>query len=98
MVDMVHGFIMGNYLSKQATSTLVVLIAKADRPSGFSNLRPISLGTFASKIISEILASRLVLPRIIDEHQSGFVQGWSIHEPITLAQELDHDIDGKAEG
>lgn len=84
---MVHGFFMGDYLTRQASSTLVILIPKVERPTGFADMRSISLGTFASKVISKIIANILasLLPRIIDDHQSGFVKGRSIHESITLA-------------
>lgn len=67
--------------------------------SNIFELRPISLWTFANKIISKILANclALILPWIINEHQSGLVKGRSIQESITLAQELVQDIDRKKE-
>lgn len=97
---MVQGFFMGDYLMRQASSTLVVLIPKVPRPTGFADMRPISLGTFASKVISKIIANRLaiLLPIVIDDHQSCFVKGRSIHESIALVQEMIQDIDKKSEG
>lgn len=34
---MVHGFFLGDYLPRQATSNLVALIPKIERPNRFSN-------------------------------------------------------------
>ncbi|XP_060190498.1 uncharacterized protein LOC132619683 [Lycium barbarum] len=53
------------------------LIPKVDSPANFSDLRPISINNFSSKIITKILSKRLnpLLPFIISENQSGFLKG-----------------------
>lgn len=45
-----------------------------DKPRDLSDFRPISLGPFASKIISKVIANRLTqfLPLLIDEQQYGW--------------------------
>lgn len=72
---------------------------KVSCPRDLTDYRPISLSTFASKVVSKIIATRLAtyLPKVIDEQQFGFVQGRSIHESIALAQEMVTDIDRRAE-
>ena len=57
--------------------TNVVLILKKKSPTSPMDFRPISLCNVIYKIIAKVLANRLkvVLPQIIDESQSAFVQG-----------------------
>ncbi|GAA0171223.1 hypothetical protein LIER_25308 [Lithospermum erythrorhizon] len=57
--------------------------------------RPISMCTFANKIITKLLNSRLaaLLPKIISDFQTGFVKGRLIQDNILLSQELVHHID-----
>lgn len=100
VVEMVKGFFLGDHLNKFIKSTLLILIPKVENPATFNDLRPISLSSFASKIVSKILANRFasILPQIIDEEQFGFVKGRQIHESVALAQELVGDIDRKIEG
>lgn len=59
-------------------------------PVTFSDIRPISLSNFSSKIISKILSRRLnpLLSCLISENQSGFVKGRLITENVLLAQEI----------
>lgn len=86
MVEMIHGFFMGDYLQHRVTLTALTLIPKVRKPRSLADYRPISLSTFASKVVSKILATRLsqILPLVTDE-QFGFVRGRSIHESIALA-------------
>ncbi|XP_060181532.1 uncharacterized protein LOC132611140 [Lycium barbarum] len=60
----------------------------------FADLRPISLSTFANKIISRVLHERIVplLPAIISSTQTGFIKGRSIMENVLRAQEIIRDI------
>ncbi|XP_012845938.1 PREDICTED: uncharacterized protein LOC105965938 [Erythranthe guttata] len=97
---LVSGYFQGDYLSKCMSTTLLFLLPKVSNPENLTQFRPISLGNFANKVISRIIASRLnaVLPQIISEEQSGFLKDRSIHESIAIAQELVSDIDRKVEG
>lgn len=54
------------------THTNLVLIFKKEKVSNFTNLRPISLSTFANGIISGMLHERMmaVLPWLISSNQS----------------------------
>lgn len=100
LVEMIRGFFLGDQLDKKITATSLVLIPKIKNTKGLSDFRPISLGSFSSKIITKIIASRLsrILPNIINEEQFGFVKGRQIHESIALAQEIVSDLDRRVEG
>ncbi|KAH0692608.1 hypothetical protein KY285_019705 [Solanum tuberosum] len=88
--NMVRAFFSGYELPRYITHTNLVLIPKKDVIDNFGDLRPISLSTFANKIISRLIHERLstVLPRIISVNQTGFVKGRSITENVLLAQEI----------
>jgi len=49
------------------------------------------------KIISKVIANRLkpILPRIISEEQSGYVEGQKIMDNILLAQEMIHTLQSR---
>lgn len=63
-----------------------------------SNMRPISLSNFITKILSRIIHDRLkdLLPKLIFANQLGFVKERSIIENALLSQELISDL-GKRE-
>uniref|UniRef100_A0A0V0IRY6 Putative ovule protein n=1 Tax=Solanum chacoense TaxID=4108 RepID=A0A0V0IRY6_SOLCH len=85
--NMVRAFFSGYELPRYITHTNLVLIPKKYVVDNFGDLRPISLSTFANKIISHLIHERLstVLPRIISVNQTGFVKGMSITENVLLA-------------
>ncbi|XP_060179789.1 uncharacterized protein LOC132609695 [Lycium barbarum] len=87
VIDFVQEYFNGRNLTKFYNHTCLVLIPKVISPTSFSQMRPISLTNFTTKIISKILSSRLntLLPLIISENQSGFVQGRLIIENVMLA-------------
>lgn len=84
----------GAYLTKFFTHTNLILIPKMTSPTTLSQLRPISLCNFSSKIISKVLTMRIapMLPQLISENQTGFVKGRQITENILLTQEIVHGI------
>nr|XP_016448725.1 PREDICTED: uncharacterized protein LOC107773821 [Nicotiana tabacum] len=100
----IHEFIQdcfnGKRMAKFFSHTCLVLIPKVDAPTNFSELRPISLSNFTSKIISKILARRLnpLLEKLISENQSGFVKGRMITENILPAQEIAQNINKNKRG
>lgn len=81
-------------ISQSFILTPLVLIPKVESPSSFSELRPISLSNFTTKIISKILAERLnvLLPNLISANQSRFVKDRLISENILLAQKIIQNI------
>lgn len=94
VVDFVLELFKGKELTRFYSHTCLVLIPKVESPTSFSELRPISLSNFTTKIISKILAERLnpLLPKLISDNQSGFVKGRLITENILLAQEIIQNI------
>lgn len=61
--------------------------------------RPIALCNVIYKIISKVIANRLkpILPGIISEEQSGYVEGRQILDNILLAQEMIHTLHSRKE-
>ncbi|XP_059306377.1 uncharacterized protein LOC132057790 [Lycium ferocissimum] len=94
VTKMVREFFCRKELPRFITHTNLVLIPKKEVVNTFADLRPISLSTFANKIISRVLHERIVtvLPGIISNTQTGFVKGRSIVENVLLAQEIIRDI------
>lgn len=90
----VNAFFQGQTLPKSITHTNLVLIPKKQVIHSFLDLRPISLSNFLNKIISRILHDRLdkILPKLISQNQSSFVEGRNISENVLLAQEIISDI------
>ncbi|KAL3688213.1 hypothetical protein R1sor_014522 [Riccia sorocarpa] len=65
---------------------VIKLLPKNLERQRLRNWRPITLLTLTYKIISKVLAGRLkkILPGLVDERQTGFVDGRSIHDSILL--------------
>lgn len=82
------------------TNSFIVIIPKEEIPKDLTKFHPISLCYVVYKIFSKILVNRLaiVLPRLISEEQGAFIQGISIHENISLAQELLQSLNKKVRG
>jgi len=91
---MVNAFFCGQELPRYITHTNLVLIPKKELVSTFGDLRPISLSTFSTMIISRVVHERIatVLPSLISKNQTGFVKGRNITETVLLAQEIIRDI------
>ncbi|KAK6779812.1 hypothetical protein RDI58_021996 [Solanum bulbocastanum] len=86
-------FFQGATLSKIFSHTCIVMLPKVNSPQDFTDFRPISLCNTSSKIIAELINTRLseILPNIISQNQSGFVRGRAITENVLLAQEIVND-------
>ena len=70
---------------------IIICIPKGDKPrEHLNNWRPISLLNITYKIGSSCIASRLktVLPKLIDEDQTGFIQGRYIGDTIRLLYDI----------
>nr|XP_016474344.1 PREDICTED: uncharacterized protein LOC107796124 [Nicotiana tabacum] len=94
LIEFIQQFFGGAELSRFFTSSCLILLPKVENPSSFNDMRPISLSNYSNKIISKIMSSRLnsILPKIIFDNQTGFLNGRSITENILLAQEIIHGI------
>ncbi|KAF7113154.1 hypothetical protein RHSIM_RhsimUnG0155100 [Rhododendron simsii] len=98
--EMVKDFFEGKANLDKLNRTNLILIPKIPNPEAISQFRPISLCNFAYKIISKILANRLklLLPTLISQQQSAFIQGRQIHDNIIVAHEVFHYIKHKKRG
>lgn len=74
-------YFKGAYIPDEISATTLILIPKVPAARQLGDFRPISLGNFSGKIISKILAVRMatLLPKIVDEEQAGFIQGFISH-------------------
>lgn len=100
IVDMVHGFFLGDYLHQRVTSTSITLIPKIKESRSLADYRTTSLCNFSNKLVSKNLAIRLslILPKVINEQQFGFVKGRNVHESVALAQEMVLNLDRRSDG
>ncbi|XP_050217745.1 uncharacterized protein LOC126668598 [Mercurialis annua] len=80
--------------------TCITLIPKSNDPEFVTDLRPISLCNVAYKILSKVLANRMkhLMPCIISDTQSAFVEGRLITDNFLVAYEIGHFLKRKRRG
>ncbi|XP_019151720.1 PREDICTED: uncharacterized protein LOC109148364, partial [Ipomoea nil] len=93
-------FYAGVPVPRAISSAQIVLIPKKCNPDTFADFRPICLCTFISKIFTRILVTRLIaiLPRLISNEQSGFVEGRNFQNNVLLSFELLQYLDKRCGG
>jgi hypothetical protein len=102
--EKVHGaaldFLNGGNLCPVINETYIVLIPKMENVVLVADYRPISLCNMMYKIVTKVLANRLklVLPSIISQLQSAFVQGRLISNDIMIAFEALHTMNSRMNG
>eukprot|EP00253_Pinus_taeda_P022158 PITA_22158 len=84
---------------KSLNSTFIALVPKVEEANTPEKFRPIALCNVIYKIISKVIANRLkiILPGIISQEQSGYVEGRQILDNILLAQEMIHSLHSRKE-
>ena len=94
LLFLVNYFFQTGVFDKRLNTTNICLIPKSERPTRMMKLRPISLCNVGYKIISRILCQILktVLPNLISETQSAFVEVSLISDNILIAQEMFHGL------
>ena len=83
-------FYVNGIFPKGGNASFIALIPKVLDPQQLSEYRPISLIGCIYKIVSKILARRLkkVMPSIIDERQSAFIEGRHLLHGVLVANEV----------
>jgi hypothetical protein len=71
-------------------ATFLTLIPKEERVTNPKHFRPIALCNVIYKIITKVIANRLkpILPFVISQEQSGYVEGRQIMDSVILAHEV----------
>lgn len=88
----IHDFFSSGVMPRSLNHTLIRLIPKNTKVKSVGDYRPIALCNVYYKIISKLLANRfkLLLPDLISENQSAFVQGRVIADNILISHEVLH--------
>lgn len=96
----VQAFFTGDKLSRGWKATFLALVPKKEKPSNFSEFKPISLCNVCYKFIAKILANRMakLLPKLISPEQGAIVSSRLIHENVSLTQELIQHLDSGQKG
>ena len=95
--NIAHAFHSDEFSIESINTTYIALIPKMANPTLVGKFRPISLCNNSFKILSKCLANRLkaILPGIISEEQSAFVQGRQIQDNLVIAHEVYHRLKAK---
>ena len=92
-IALVQSVFRYGFLPKGVNSTILALIPKKLDSLEMKDYRPIACCNVLYKVVSKLLANRLkqLLPRMIQENQSAFIQGRLLMENVLLASELVKD-------
>ncbi|MCI11013.1 RNA-directed DNA polymerase (Reverse transcriptase), partial [Trifolium medium] len=85
----IQDFFVNGKLLQNLNSNLIVLIPKMNGAVSMSDFRPIALANFIFKILTKIIADRLasIAPKLVSEHQRGFIPGRQISDCVIVASE-----------
>lgn len=83
-----------NNLIKQVNKTLLVLIAKVNKPDFISQFRPISLCNVSYKCITKAIVNRIksLLNEYVSPFQASFVPERNVHDNSIVAHEIIHTM------
>jgi len=83
-------FHVNGVFPKGTNASFLALIPKVHDPQSLNKYRPISLIGCVYKIVAKVLSRRLkkVLPTIIDEQQTTFVEGRHLLHSMVIANEV----------
>ena len=97
LLNLVRNFHRTKKVLPAINATFLTLIPKSDQADSPDKFRPIALCNVLYKILSKLMASRLksVLPSIISQEQTGYVEGRQITDSIILTQEVLHSLKTK---
>ena len=93
MLRFMDEFFVHGTFPKGCNTSFLALIPKVNDPLNLNEYRPISLIGSIYKIVAKVLARRMkgVLPLIIDERQTAFVEGRHLLHSTLIANEVIHE-------
>ena len=94
ILDVVEDSRRSKKVLKALNASFIALIQKQEKSMTPDGFRPISLCNVVYKIISKVIANRLkpLLPTLISEDQTGYVEGRQILNNIIQAHEVVHSL------
>ena len=100
VVNAVLDYLHYGVMRPNINHTNIVLIPKIKSPKRMSDFRPISLCNVIYKIISKVLANRLIriLPSVMSSTQSAFVSRRLITDNVLVAYEILHSMHSRKKG
>lgn len=89
-LEAIANFFHQKFIYYPLNAISISLIPKVESPVKMKEFRPISCCNVCYKVISKILANRIkpLLPRLVDQNQSAFVQGRCIQDNILLMHNI----------
>lgn len=86
-------FVNGGF-PKVINASFIALIPKVQDPQSLNQYRPISLIGSIYKIVAKLLGRRLkrVMPDIIDERQTAFIEGRHMLHNVLIASEVVEEV------
>jgi len=83
-------FYVNGIFPRGCNTSFIVLIPKVTNPQALDEYRPISLIGCIYKIVAKLLANRMkkIMPLIIDERQSAFMEGRHLLQSVLIANEV----------
>ncbi|XP_050231744.1 uncharacterized protein LOC126680640 [Mercurialis annua] len=100
VVKLCRDFFANGFFGDDLNNTALVLIPKVSKPEVATDLRPIALCNVVYKVISKVLTNRMkkLMPKIISENQSAFVENRLITDNFLIAYEIGHYLRCKRRG
>jgi len=94
VMGVVHSFHETGILPKGCNASFIALVPKVKDPTTIDQYKPISLVGAMYKIITKVMSNQIktVLPMVIDENQSAFMQGRGLLESVLVANEVIEDV------
>ena len=97
VTSVVLAILNSGIVPSQLNHTFLTLIPKIHSPHKVTYFRPITLSNVLYKIVAKVLVNQLkiLLPKLISEHQSAFISGRLITDNILIAHETLHHLKSK---
>ena len=93
MLRFLDEFYVNGRFPKGTNASFIILIPKVLEPQNLNQYKPISLIGCIYKIVAKVLARRLkMMPKIIDERRSAFIEGRHVLHSVLIANEAVEEV------